>query len=247
MKKINLIIASLAVIGMVCACEDKPNDPNKPDPNDDKELIVIDGDFADWAEAKGVVVSEVPADLDQYEKMLKMKGVADEDNIYLYFEYQLAEGQLEAPFDIFFDSDGNPSTGFISWIWSKEGCGWDYLVETEGGILDNGSAIRDLSDANIYQAVSYTDATTGEQLDGWDSAAVQKKLDLNSFAEAKGSVKNGVAIFEVSVARSVVNANKKGSCGIGITISDASWATMGILPIDEGGVGTAEFLQVALP
>ncbi|MBR4826287.1 MAG: hypothetical protein IKZ91_00180 [Bacteroidales bacterium] len=250
MKKVFFaILSTIAIIGMVASCEKDPKNPNNPNGgNDEPEAVItIDGDFSDWSSAANVVSTEVPADLDKYANMLKMKGVADADNIYLYFEYQLADGQLEAPFDIFFDADGNASTGFISWLWSKEGCGWDYLLETEGGILVDGTSIADLSDMNIYWAEAYTDPVTGEQVDGWGDGASQKKLDTKDFAEAKGVVKNGVAIFEVSVMRSCINALKKGSCGVAITISDAGWNTMGVLPIDESGAGTAEFMQIALP
>ena len=253
MKKVFVtILAAIAMVSLVCSCEKDPKKGGKDNGGEDAAAaITIDGSFADWAAIKDLAVAEVPEEATERCNMLVMKAVADADNIYLYFEYALVEDQLEAPFDIFFDADGNPSTGFISWIWSKEGCGWDYLLETEGGILVNGTAIADLSDMNIYMADNYMgpDAETGEQtqLDGWGDGAVQKKLELKDFAEANGTVKNGIAMFEVSILRSVINANKKGSIGVGITISDASWSTTGVLPLDASGVGTAEFLQVALP
>ena len=253
MKKVFVtILATIAMVSLVCSCEKDPKKGGNNNGGDEAAAaITIDGSFADWAAIKDLAVAEVPAEATERCNMLVMKGVADADNIYLYFEYALVEDQKEAPFDIFFDADGNPATGFISWIWSKEGCGWDYLLETEGGILVDGTAIADLSDMNIYMAETYMgpDATTGEQvqLDGWGTGAVQKKLELKDFAEAKGNVKNGVAMFEVSILRSVINANKKGNVGVGITISDASWATTGVLPLDAAGVGTAEFLQIALP
>lgn len=253
MKKVFLtILAVVSMTALVCSCEkDNKNNGKQNNVDDTSELVTIDGKFTDWAALKDVAVSEVPDGLESYCNMLVMKATADADNVYLYFEYQLAEDQLEAPFDIFFNADGNAGTGFVSWIWSKEGCGWDYLLETEGGILVDGTGIADLSDMNIYMAETYmgADEATGEQvqLDGWASGAKQKKLELKDFAEAKGEVKNGVAMFEVAILRSVINATKKGNVGIGITISDAGWNTMGILPIDETGVGTAEFLQVALP
>lgn len=254
MKKVFVtILAAIAMVSMVCSCEKDPKNGGKNNGggNEEAASITIDGSFADWAAIKDLAVSEVPADATERCNMLVMKGVADAENIYLYFEYALVEDQKEAPFDIFFDADGNPGTGFISWIWSKEGCGWDYLAETEGGILENGTTIRDLSDMNLYMAETYMgpDPETGEQvqLDGWGTGAQQKKLEIKDFAEANGSVKNGVAMYEVSILRSVINANKKGNVGVGITISDASWNTTGVLPLDESGVGTAEFMQIALP
>lgn len=254
MKKVFVTILSvLAVASMVCSCKkDNKNQGGKNNGGGEEttEVITIDGKFTDWDALKDVAVSEVPEVATERCNMLLMKGTADSDNIYLYFEYQLAEDeegnlQKDAPFDIFFDADGNSSTGFISWIWSNEGCGWDYLCETEGGILKDG-AIANLSDMNIYRADTYTDAA-GVQIDGWDTGAVQTKLDLKDFAEAAGTVKNGIAMFEVSILRSVINANKKGSVGVGITISDAGWNTMGVLPLGESGVGEAEFMQIAIP
>ena len=253
MKKVFFILASIAMVAMVCSCKKDTKKGGKTGGGDEPTAaaIVIDGNFSDWTVA-GIAKTETPGEELQYGLALKMMGAADEDNIYFYFEVKLAEGITAAPFDIFLNSDCDPATGFISWIWDKTACGWDYLIETEAGFLKKEGekfVLADFADANLYRAKVWKD-NDGVQLDGWATEPVkaeQEKLTNKDFVDVKGKVQDGIAYFELSIPRSVVNANKKGTLGVGITTSNQDWSTVGILPLDETGTGVAGFLDIALP
>ncbi len=245
MKKF-YFIAAIALAALV-ACskdDDNKNSGNSSKTGDDGISIKIDGDFSDW-KGDGIVVSELGDEVEtSYPNLHVMKACADKKNVYFYFEYELAEDQTVAPIDILINSDNDVTTGFTSWIWVDEACGWDYMIESEQGFLNEAGGIADLSDATIYKCVA------GDGQDAWDSGSVMEPQNVEDFIACKGSVKGGVAYFEVSVVRSVINANKTGKLAFGVTMTDATtgdWITTGILPQAEaGGVG-GEMLEVKLP
>ncbi len=245
MKKFSIIFAALVIAGMACACKNN-DDPVNDGGNGNKEAAVnikIDGVFDDW---KGEFASADLADIEEtaYPNLTLMKAAGDAKNLFLYFEYKLAEGQTVAPIDILINSDGDASTGFTSWIWSKEGCGWDFMLESELGFLGENNTITDLADMAVYKCIE------GDGQDAWDAGSKFEQQNADDFIACKGTVKDGVAYFEVSILRSVINANRKGNISLGITMTDATtgdWVTKGILPQGEDGIGTADMLEVALP
>ncbi len=243
MKKIyRTLFAAVAVLGMMCSCEktpqNKPGDDPDDKPEEPKELIVIDGDFSDWSTANGVVSTEI-GEVSYYPGLLAMKAVADDTNIYVYFEYELAEEQGgAAPFEVFVNADNNPATAGGTWLWGESG--YEYMLESEAGFLD-GNSIKNMDDLAVY-------AFTGE--DGHDAfetdpASLDKK-DVKDFSENAGKVSNGVATVELSFLRSVVNANKAGKLSLGIVAYAASWATTGVLPQGES-VGVEPLMEITLP
>lgn len=271
MKKVFMILATIAMVCTVSCKKDNKKDKPAGGGGEEESAIVIDGKFADWtALGKNVAMAEAPADpaagVAGYTGMITMKAVGDEDNLYLYFEYELETDeageviQEAAPFDMFFNSDGNAETGFISWIWDKANTGWDVLIETESGILNGKTAINSsVDDWRKYEPVKRADgtlgcydATTGEQLDGWDSDHDAKMTEwsadgpFQTTIELDGVVSNGIAMYEVSIPRGVIGATKAGTIGVSITISNASWTTKGILPLDGESVGIAGMLPVVL-
>lgn len=247
MKK-SYFIAALAIIGMVCACDKDDSKDNGNGGNSGKTdsgvAIKIDGSFDDW---KGSGISS--ADMSEiedsaYPNLLVMKACADAKHVYFYFECELEEGQTVAPIDILINSDGDVSTGFTSWLWADDGCGWDFMLESEAGFLGAGNTISDLSDITVYKCVA------GDGQDAWDAGSVMEPLNVEDFSACKGTVKAGVAYFELSVLRSVINANKAGKLSFGVTATDATtgdWVTIGVLPQFEEGIGTGEMLEVTLP
>lgn len=250
MKKVfQFAFVAIAAIA-VAACNGK-DDPNKGGKeNGGKQngvSIKIDGDFADWADASiaSCDMGEIDLEAAAYPYLHVMKGAADSKNVYLYFEYELVEGQTASAIDILINSDNDATTGFTSWIWSKEGCGWDFMLESEGGFLDGATAIRDMSeDMNVYKFLE------GSGQDAWDAGSKFEQQNASDFFANKGVVKNGVAYFECSIQRSVINANKKGALALGVTFTnvvDGDWVTAGILPQSEDGIGTAELFEIALP
>lgn len=255
MKKLYVIFAAIAMAGMVCACNNE--DPaNGGGSGKDKVSanFKVDGNFDEWKDADLASADLSEIDVTDYPSLTLMKAGADSKKVYFYFEYELVEGQTIAPIDILINSDGDASTGFTSWIWSSEGCGWDFMLESEAGFLANeGKAISDLSDIAVYKCIE------GDGQDAWAAGSKFEQQNVDDFIECKGKVEGGVAYFEVAILRSVINANKKGSISFGVTMTDVntngryegeadgSWETAGILPQSEDGIGVADMLEVKLP
>ena len=237
---------------VVFSCN-KNTTPSKPDPKPDESgdepeeeasIIVIDGDFADWAAAPGVVECVLP---DEAEKVsvLVMKAVADEKMVYVYFEQELEEGQDVSPFDLFIDADGNSETGASCYLW-PEACGWDYLIESEDGLLGSTTTIRDMVDMGVYHFIGPDGA------DGWDDpddtddiyAPYQEKLDeISGFTSNAGVVTSGVAKVELAIERAAFGDKLGKTINIGILLYEGdSWADNGFLPQDGEGM-----LAVKLP
>lgn len=244
MKKFYFIAAALVMAGMVCACNNTDDPVNNGKTNKEGGVSVkIDGNFDDW---KGEFATADLSDVEEtsYPNLTIMKAGADSKKVYFYFEYTLEEGQTVAPIDILINSDGDTTTGFTSWIWSKEGCGWDFMLESEAGFLGENNTITALADMAVYKCME------GDGQDAWDTGSKFEQQNVEDFVECKGTVKGGVAYFEVSVLRSVINANKKGKMAFGVTMTDATtgdWVTTGILPQVVDGIGNGDLLEVVLP
>ena len=250
MKKTFLtILTVLAMVSMVAACkkDPKPNDKPNDNPNDEPtEVVTIDGNFADWAALKNVASAE-PGEDAAYPGLLLMKAVADETNIYVYFEYELQDLgdmgiQAAAPFEIFVNSDNNTATGGASWLWSE--VGYEYMLESEDGFLANATTVRDMGeDIGLF----LFDGVDG--VDAWGDGGHLTKQEVTAFCESAGTVKNNIATVEVSFLRSVVNATKKGTVAIGLAaydLSDPNWHTSGVLPLGVSA-GEVGLLEVTLP
>lgn len=90
--------------------------------------IAIDGDFEDW-ENIAVLYDESASESGSMQK-IKMWGIGDNINIYVEGNTTM----LMEIVDIFINSDGEDSSGFLSWQW-PESSGADYLFE--GPLLSN--------------------------------------------------------------------------------------------------------------
>lgn len=236
--------AALAVIGMVCSCNKDPKNNGGKEGEEETASFKVDGSFDDWKGSSIATADLSGIEETSYENLHVMKAAADSKKVYFYFEYELEDGQTIAPIDILINSDGDASTGFTSWIWSKEGCGWDFMLESENGFLGAGNTITDLSDMAVYKFVE------GNGQDAWDPGSKFEQQNVDDFIECKGSVKGGIAYFEMSILRSVINANKAGKLAFGVTMTDATtgdWVTKGILPQSEEGIGSGDLLEVKLP
>ncbi len=90
--------------------------------------IEIDGEFDDWEDVE-VAYDESASGTGSMQK-IKIWGGGENVNVYLEGNSTM----LMELVDIFIDSDGNSSTGFLSWQWPN-GSGADYLFE--GPLLSN--------------------------------------------------------------------------------------------------------------
>lgn len=98
MKKVMLFIAAAMMVFASCNKDNKGGNKTKPGGGDEEgeELILIDGDFADWAALQSVVsakrsttyIGEELSETEHYriDALKEMKVAADQYNIYFYFE-----------------------------------------------------------------------------------------------------------------------------------------------------------------
>lgn len=285
MKKFYLfLLAVLTVASLAISCKKdntKPADKDKDtetvsnDPQDggDDAVITIGGDFSDWDNLDGVAECELDEDTGfSYPGLLCMKAIADEDYLYIYFQYQLQrtvpqaeegeeggeEGgetmskadeeedypfQTSAPFNLFVNIDNDPETGYTSYIWSKEGCGYEKYVESEMGFLADATSTQHMTDMKVYQA------SGADGADAWDPDGGLDDLKLSDFFEDNVSLSNGVATVECSVLRSAIECNKPGKIAIGLIIYNGDipgWDETGVLP-QGATAGSADLLEVVLP
>lgn len=257
MKKVFMILATIAMVCTVSCKKDNKKDKPAGGGGEEESAIVIDGKFADWTALGNKVSVATVAEEANYPYLLTLKGYADEDNLYLYFEYELVEDQTASALDILINSDNNGLTGFSSWIWGDGGCGWEHMIESENGFLNGATAYKEMDDCVIYRCKTWKNAA-GEQLDAWGDGAEFEAINatwddaganVTRQDENAGVVANGIATFEMSIPRSIILASSKGSLAVGVTatnVVDGDWVTAGILPLDEG-VGAGAMLSISLP
>lgn len=249
MKRLFLFFTSaITVAALAFSCE-----PTKPDdkPDEGKEgedevvenLITVDGEFDDWKDLKNVAVADLPDDEDTYVALLKMKAVADKANLYLYFEYQVPEGQTHAPMTLEFDTDFDTDTGFTDWLWAD--AGWDYAIESSTGFVGPTSFAR-MTDLKLVTPLEGNDgvARSWEPKNWKDGSAKGVKN--------KGTRTNDIIKFEMSIPRALLKIEKKGTIGVGAYVQDVdeegNWSAgpVGLLPVDDG-VSMTNLLEVKIP
>lgn len=253
MKKFYLILTALAMVGMVSAC--KQDNPAEQGGNGKKAGnsfdIKIDGQFDDWKSAD-IPTAELGDIEYEYPNLLVLKSCGDKDNLYFYLEVKLDDEQEWATFGIYVDSDNDPLTGGVSWLWSKEGAGFEYNIESENGFLKNHTTYAHMEDMKCYKNLGPDGVEVwGDGWLGWEDPAA------SGFDENAGVVKDGIAYVEFSVPRNIINAKKAGAT---VNVSAVTfrqrtwndggwwdWPNGGALPASEDGVGQADMLSVKLP
>ena len=246
MKKVFMFLGVCLMAALVVVACDKKKPEPKPDDNgkeqeqegeqEEQAVIVIDGSFADWTAAPNVAEAYLPEGCTKV-SVLALKVTSDAEKIYIYFEQELEEGQAVSPFDFFFNTDGDDETGASTYLW--ENAGWDYLIESEVGLLASATAVRDMDDMAIYHFIGPDGA------DGWDDPEYQTRTDDTGFAASAGVVENGIAKVELSVERAVF-PNMVKNIKVGILLYEGdSWTDNGLLPQGEEGA-LVPMMSVAL-
>lgn len=262
MKKIFFIsLAVIATLSMFCSCEKsgKGGQGGSGRKAGDSFDIKIDGQFADWKDA-AIPTAELDEDMvTDYRNLLVLKSCGDKDNMYFYFEVAIDEEQTWSTFGLYLDVDNNPLTGGVSWLWSKEGAGFEYQIESEDGFLASNTAYAVMNDIKCYKNLGPDGVEVwGEGWLGWDENVA------SGFATNAGVVKDGVAYFEMAIPRNIISASKTGATvnvgGVtflqrtwfenivdGVDEGWWEWPNGGALPASEGGLTEAELLSVKLP
>tara|TARA_R110002049_G_scaffold264918_1_gene441032 strand:+ start:5143 stop:6042 length:900 start_codon:yes stop_codon:yes gene_type:complete len=178
--------------------------------------IEIDGNFDDW-DSIDYLYEEPDA-----ASMQRIKIWGKGDNISVYLEGNTTM-QMEIV-DMYINSDGNSSTGFLSWQW-PEGSGGDFLFE--GPLLSN-------SWGSFYQ---HTDPAGG-----WGWAALAGS-GTNMYASGVVSIDAQTNAIEFSIPKTQL-----GSLGstIGFAFSELTigWAAVGNFPTVSG---TSKYVTYELP
>lgn len=175
--------------------------------------IMIDGDFSDWDTLDSRYVYTAYGDPDAPCTALNMmKAYADEEALYVYFEYDLEQIHPEpdvefVPFHIYINSDCNDYTG--GWLYGYWQAGVEYCLESflyyngklgyaEGGLLK----------------------WSGEDCEaGWD-------FDEYAYGVSSGAG-NGKGAYEVRLDRNALPLNDSFTIGIDI---QQNWDAVGRLP-----------------
>ncbi len=196
------------------------------------KTISIDGDLSDWDDVDGSngYVSEAPEGA-YYTAAQRLKATADENYIFLYIEYDNTVETIPNTLDVFIDSDcafdgnGIATTGSGSANFDNDGS--DILIQ--GSITDDTNAAG-WSWAEIFMYSGEPMANnwlwTSVLAPGMGATANSVPVDLG----------NGRSAFECSIMRGAIPGMGK-EIEIGIVL-EASWTTVGILPIgDSAGSG----------
>lgn len=265
MKKVLFLLAAVLLTFTACKKQPKPTpDPKPDDKPESDELIIIDGNFDDWATASGVITVknnsdyvgvEVDESRQRVDALKVMKIAADKYNIYVYTEVDMSviyrggvpnwEGTIMDPakamaLEVYIDADNNPATGGINWVWGT--CGWEYHLEASV-FSDQASAYGELEGGDFTKF-------TGE--DGTDIWAVdppaQESMTDNGLFAGNGKLDGNTAKYEVCITRALLPKLGK-SCAIGVEILSENWMLMGVLPQcnDAEGTWAGKLEPITLP
>ena len=157
--------------------------------------FIIDGNFDDWADLKGLAHAEVIAGA-ELDNLYGVRWYADEQHLYFYFEFN-ADNDIVNTADILLSVDEDPSTGFVSnWLWVGNVA--DILIEggiaefSEAGFFLHNSAQAQTAWDWVAQGIeNIIEACTPITLAN-THAAIEGRLDLTLFPIPVHSIHAGV-------------------------------------------------------
>lgn len=168
--------------------------------------IKIDGDFTDWAYVGYTHKNAAGTG----GTLLAIKTYASSGYLNFYLE-GTPDCTLDV-MDLYLDSDNNPLTGFISWMYPL-GSGAEFLCE--GSIPDGWGDVLE---------------HTGPAGSGWDWNGVSSFADAFQFSAFK--TVDGKKAIEFSVKRSVLGT-MSGAVNFGIIESTSGWSEVGWIPVTK--------------
>lgn len=180
----------------------------------------VDGDDSDWCDLDpNYVFSATCSNGSQYGAISMMKAFANNDYLYIYFEYDydsIGWGQDEyVPFHIFIDADNDTNTGWWN-MWQEPGI--DYFLES---FLFYEGYGANYHDAGLYKF-------TGEDCSGeW----AWTEFDMSGISV--GAI-NQRTMSSYEVRMSLASLPVGDSFRIGIDI-EQEWTTVGLLPSEANG------------
>lgn len=266
MKKAFLFIAAAMMI--FASCGGSKDNPNKPIGGDEgEELILIDGEFADWAAAPNVLTvnrseeyvgETISEDNQRIDAVKTMKVTADQYNVYFYFEVDMSvkfqggapkwDGSLAsdgyaAHLAIYVNSDNDPNTGGHEWEFNEQG--YEYYFEAGEVFSRDASLVGEMASGTLNK---FTGADGAEL---WATGDASQEEVTGEGIYAGWGVKEGDIIkYEVALTRSFLGiTGNKISVGA-IVYQDADWMLMSAMPQANAGVEgdwKGKLLEVTLP
>lgn len=179
-----------------------------PEIEKDNANITIDGVFTDWDDVKTNVATTTGTQLHT------LKAYADEDNIYIYAEFD-PDGIKYL--DMYFDMNIADATGEADWHWSNKA-----NIHTQGKIYDWPDGVQ----------TPYTYLWPSKKVFNEATAAWETDSTLSITAAAPASIGANIAAVELSLARTEgVNAMITGNTmGVSIFLMKGDWSSPGYLP-----------------
>jgi hypothetical protein len=137
------------------------------------------------------------------------KAKYDYDGNYVYFYFEMASAKANGDiFDFYMDTDNNPATGLITWLFP--GAGNDVLLE--GAMLDNWFDV-------FYHKGAQNSFT-------FDVQSITEFYEIGAIQDGGGTLK-----FEGRLARSKIKGLTGKGLRIGVTATKSDWsATLGTTP-----------------
>ena len=178
--------------------------------------IKIDGDLTDWTYVDYAHVNAAGTG----GTLLAVKTFASSSNLYFYLE-GTPDCNLDV-IDLYLDTDNNPQTGLISWMYPA-GSGADFLCE--------GSVSGGWGDVFAHVGPG----------NGWAWNPVSTFGEMFQFSAFKNV--DGKKVIEFSVKRSGLGT-LKGFVNFGIVESSAGWSEIGTMPLTQ--TPESKFIPFAL-
>ena len=270
MKKAFWIIAAALMVVTACNKNDKPHHGGGGIEEGD-ELILIDGDFSDWAAAQGVVTCSrdaefvgetVAEDHSRVDALKTMKVASDKYNIYFYLEVDMSvkyeggavmwngnqsEDGYAAHLNLFFNTDNNRDTGAT--LYEFPGEGFEYYFEGAEIFSTDASKVGEMAGGSLLKYTGPDINDEGARADLWDEdPPLQSEVTGEGIFAGWGKKEGDIIKYELSFTRSFLNLPGK-NIGVGAIIyQDANWMLMGALPQSNAveGQWNGKYLDVTL-
>lgn len=168
--------------------------------------IKIDGDFTDWAYV-GYTYTNAEG---TGGTLLAIKTYASSGYLNFYLE-GTPDLTLDV-MDLYIDTDNNPESGLISWMWPA-GSGAEFLCE--------GSVPGEWGDVLEH---------TGPAGSGWDWNGVSSFAEAFQFSAFK--TVDGKKVIEFAIKRSVLGTMSK-FVNFGLIESNSGWSEIGWIPLTQ--------------
>lgn len=182
-----------------------------------KPLIVLDGNFDDWAEVPAEKLAVATLDLatanETTHRLKEMKFCADDMYIYMYMKMDVQHANA---MDIYLNIDGDKDNGYMGWMWQNHRA--DYLMQ--GFYADN-------YDMRLAQ---YDESKGGGW--GWlQPNIVDEGMGLMTISDMK-QVDGTIHEFEAQIIREFIpNLGDQVEITVGHSgVEGDAWTTSGGLP-----------------